>query len=210
MSDHYWDGANFAARNASDLLESSELISVTGRYGVATSLAILSTEESMKAVTFASLALQDATSSNPYKKMLSDHKKKHASVAIALSLAKIFEVTKHIIEEIESDSSIPRESRVAELVNRSTAYSKELLKDSSSLARLRDWQDSADHIKKAGFYVDEVAGRWTCPFKISESEWQSKSAVAREMKACIDLVLSFPDLEKLRKFYTAAETTPQK
>lgn len=209
LSDHYWDGAKFAARSANDLLESSELIGGTGRFGVATALAVLSTEESMKAVAFATLALQDATSSKPYKKMLNDHKNKHASVAISLSLAKIFEVTKHIIEEIESDPSILSENRGAELVKRSTAYGKELLKDSSTLARLKDWQDSADKIKKAGFYVDEVEGRWACPFKISESEWQSKSAIAREMKACIDCVLSFPDLEKLRKLYTAAVATPQ-
>lgn len=111
-NDQIWNGAHLSLENAQDLYEIAEDLGKRGIYGAATSLMILSTEESSKCFGLLSYGINRVADNSSLRKYFRDHKHKHSSAMLFSLMSLLMEEMKEEIESIESDPNIsPKECK---------------------------------------------------------------------------------------------------
>ncbi|MES9989635.1 MAG: AbiV family abortive infection protein [Candidatus Thiodiazotropha endolucinida] len=137
-----WEGAVLSTKNASDLFESAVYIFDQGKLGCASSLMVLSTEESAKAISIG-FSISPSHNNFPISKIFMSHKQKHNHAA-------------HVSSVIHMIIGLLREPEEG----------KPLHGVCGILAEIEEWRKEANRIKQKGFYVDNQNDKWISPSQI--------------------------------------------
>lgn len=197
--DQKWIGAELSAENAGDLLEVSRLAFETGKYGVATALAVLSSEESAKSFGLIVHALSPATRLRPLNKYFKSHKDKHEAAAALAFGVRAGQMLQTFTQEINEDNEIPETKKGEVALQRLLAAaqeaetSKKAPKIIKALQEIDAWHKSADGDKQSGFYVANLEGRWHSPALVTKDMAQRHIEMAKEIHINVALLCS-PEL----------------
>jgi AbiV family abortive infection protein len=141
------EGATLAHANALSLLESAKLLRSQGLHGLAASLAVLSAEESSKA-----LALLGHKTDGQDPKALRDVFTKH-SIKISIATLNAGHL-QELLSQIKPFSLLAPEHKIGEAIAES----------------VKKWEEGANDLKQAGFYVSFSEGSWRTPQQCSSDE----------------------------------------
>jgi len=176
-----WEGTSLCCKNATALLSVSKEAAKQHLYGSATSLAILSAEESAKGL---GLMIQ-GISTNPkdisIKKYFYDHKHKHNAGAAIMMGMKLMDIITSEISSIE-EKSLKDTDKGSILVSRLIDVAEqELSGERKTFYDLDQWRSNADTAKKDGFYVSLKNNKWVSPNDISEDIFVTYKRRANDM-----------------------------
>lgn len=182
-----WIGAKLSAENSGDILMVSRLAFDAGKYGAATSLAVLSSEESAKAFGLAMHALAPGANLRPLNRYFKSHKEKHGAAAALTLSSRATQMAHEFLHEITDDPSIPEEKRREIALSRMIKATNEAVASDDPpriIQEMKDidaWHQSAESDKQAGFYVANNEGYWYSPAFISMEKARRHIDFAEEM-----------------------------
>ena len=194
-----WEGARLSALNGIRLFRSAEAIAGIGQFGAASSLMVLSAEESAKALSLATSVLRDGPMGD-VKKVFRNHTYKHNTAAFYLLLPSIADKIPIHLKAIEKDPEIPIENHPKELMKRTSRdIAKALDSGVNDLKAVIEWQKKANFYKKSGFYVDYQQGKWLTPEDISEEDFNSLKLRAIRLIQIMEVLVADNSIDRFKK-----------
>lgn len=201
-SEKAWNGAQYAAENAADLLAAAKSMAERRKYGLASSLAILSSEEYAKSVALIMESSGLEHTAHPIGAYFRDHKVKHLTGIFYFTLVQVALYVKNVITEIEQDSSVSMADRSHVLLQRFQMDLERLLESQSDpFSEIYEWSASADIAKQRGLYVEYRDDRWYRPYDILEPEYEEQLRVAEGLAFGVTKVFEYVTHEDVRKAY---------
>lgn len=201
-AEYFWEGAKLSIANARDLFDSAAECAGRSRFGIASSLAILCTEECAKAYGLLARAVSGSDESRRLKKYFTSHETKHEMSRMILTLFRIFARLRSITFDVVLDQSISVEEKGTHLVDRVSEWSKAELEDTENIAGdISLWKVDADRTKQNGFYVDRVGSGWHSPAHIDEGEYLSRRNYAQEFLEILEAIMAYGSLSELRQLF---------
>jgi len=186
-----WEGILLGDSTAKQLWEVGSHAAKDGKYGIATSLMILSAEESIKAMGLLAHALTGKPDDDFVRPLFSSHRAKHNAAKAIMFIVRIMEVMVENIHEVQEDQAIPEEKKPSVFFERMAKRANDNVNGSAKdFHDLQFWQHTANELKNRGFYVDWCQGKWRTPASIDEATYQDSQKRAEKfiqvMQAIID------------------------
>lgn len=169
--DKYKEGLNTIIDNAENLLNSGSLLLISGQYGLANSVFILSCEEAIKAFAVYNKLLVD--DDRDIRKVFKSHKEKLTILKAGYHLMKSETLAmKESFDQAFSESPQGKRTPDKEIEKRATELHPEKYREALSKTDAKDdtWWDSADESKQQGFYVGYKDGKWQNPKTITRKQ----------------------------------------
>lgn len=199
-TEHLWDGARLCVANARDLFDTASESASMGRFGVATSLAVLSAEECAKSYALLARAVSGNTEATQLKAYFTSHKAKHEMGSAVLTLFRIVNRLQSIALEVASDESIANDEKGGHLISRISEWSDAEVDGRENIAEdIAAWRKNADRAKQNGFYVDQVVGGWHSPAHICESEYIFRRDYALQWLMILESIFEYGSLAEFRR-----------
>ena len=170
-----WEGAVLSTRNARQLYESAIVVNNLGNVGCASSLMVLSSEESAKAMSIG-LHISTPKSESDIKRIFASHKYKHDNAAHFSSMFHLLIGLTH-----EPEKGKPRHG------------------ECGILNTLEEWRIKADSIKKNGFYVDYVNEEWLSPLYMAPEVFEKMKFQAETLLSVAEGFFLVGTLNELQK-----------
>lgn len=197
------EGANLSIKNAQELYSVAEGLGKDGSYGLASSLMVLSAEESIKAFGMLGRGVYEKKWGSDLKKFFRSHKHKHDNAGFFLVMCNFMEEIIQEIEDIENDPNITPEECKAVIIKKFQASILEKLKNSDEkFISIVNWQVSADDIKKQGFYVDFSNEKWNSPNSVTENTYIQYRDIALNLLRKMQHGIENVSIEELEKSYS--------
>ena len=223
--DQIWEGAQLSIDNSEQIYQAAVQIAERGNYGAASSLMILSTEESAKFFGLISKGIADLDDRDDLKKYFTNHQYKHSSALVFFTILRIMDEVKAEVDSIDSALVFFTILRIMDEVKAevdsiendpdipSVRYAEELFKHfmrkikiqgeerKDYFSNLVEWKKTADSVKKKGFYVDWLGGSWHSPKDISQQQYQAVEEKAKYMLRMMKHISENSSLKELQDEY---------
>jgi len=204
-SEYFWEGAILSVANARDLLDAAAESAGSGRFGVASSLAILCAEECAKANGLLARALSESDDTTTLKQYFTSHRVKHEVGSAVLTMFRITERLHSIASKVALDKSIADEEKDSHLISRISEWSDAEVNGRENCAEdIAAWKKDADRVKQNGFYVDRVGDGWHSPASIGECEYVSRRDYALQFLEILESIVAYGSLPELRQLFNRA------
>lgn len=194
-TDKAWYGAKLCINNAQELFTAADKLGKDSMFGLATSLLVLSSEESAKAFGLLINVNFDQNSSIELQKYFKSHKHKQDIASLFLAL---LSMTEELFEAINLEDSYLQENNIKLINELKEKVIKSQTDSENGLNLIVEWQSSADNIKKRGFYIDYTDDGWQTPKDISEDTYVRYRDIALKLLKTIKLTLDNSSLEEFK------------
>ncbi|MEZ4720664.1 MAG: AbiV family abortive infection protein [Flavobacteriales bacterium] len=189
MSDftYFMQGFRHSIINARNQFEHALQIAESEHYGLASSILVISAEESMKAYAILSRALFPFIEFENYNKVFRDHKFKIESIRGLVAMDALFQAAMIHIQEpkikaLETDSSNMSAIRKQGIDNM-VKWLDDDIQGRSDFDTELIWWKKAQSLKERGFYVSDKSATWVTPDSVTKAEFdQTKEYVSRILK----------------------------
>jgi AbiV family abortive infection protein len=188
--------------NARNLFNAAVECAERGRFGVATSLAVLSAEECTKSYALLARAISGSGEEVHLRTYFTSHKAKHEMGATVLTLFRIIDRLYTITLEVALDKSVSDEERAGNLISRVSEWSDAEVSGRENVAGdIAAWKKDADRAKQKGFYVDRLDDRWHSPAHVSETEYIFRRDYALQFIDILEAIVEYGSLAELRQAF---------
>lgn len=195
-----WEGMSLALISAKDHFEVGERAAVNCKYGIATSLMILSAEESTKSMGLLGYALTEKYDDRFIKPLFTSHRAKHDAAKAVMAMIRFMEITAETIHSVQSDPTIPETQKPAVFVERMTKRAKENVDgNKDDFGDLAFWQHAANELKNRGFYVDWCDGKWQSPGSMDEATYQDVRTRAESLIKVMNALIEQGGIAQVRE-----------
>jgi AbiV family abortive infection protein len=197
--DFFLQGYRHALRNAEDLLDSAESISLLGKTGTARSLNVLAAEEAIKASFLITKHYFPNAEIKDFEDIFKNHKIKHEHLKMFIEIMvdiknRITNVLTNVTTPaLELMESLPQEYRDNNKVEYDSIrlehdFYKTFTFYELPSAKILKWLDQANDIKNNGLYVGKSEKNWFVPNNAKTKDFEDeKSYTSQIIKAVVSV-----------------------
>jgi len=196
-----WDGVKLTYENSMVLLQGAADASHRNNYGLASSLTVLSAEESSKALGILSQLL-GIDKDVKLKQYFKNHKHKHKAGLVFLGTMMFSNLLMSEVSAIEDNIGIPDDRKVSHFLERVNYVCKaEINGERDNFAKVALWSENADSLKQQGFYVDYANNKWSPPSEISIETYEVQLEYAEALLKLLKSIIRFDTYENLLDYF---------
>lgn len=200
-----WDGVETTYKNSQVLLCGARDASLRNSYGLASSLAVLSAEESVKALGIVSQCLTFDKEVIKLKKYFRSHSHKHKAGLIFIGTIMFSNYLMSEVDIIESDENIPNEEKMEHFLEKAKNLTeKDVSVELDTFTKALSWSKSADSVKQEGLYVDYKNGKWISPSQVSHETYEVQIEFSETLLRLLSGIVELGSYEEALKFYKSA------